>query len=288
MGVGYIVTNRFATLSTSAFTWSTAYSNSTAEKASLIDGRLSSLCPSNAAASTSPIDLQIDMGSSVNLRGIAVLGHTLWSGAGWTAPQIVVQSADDSGFSVNLTTQKAATTVPQYTNRLLTRDTALQFPGNTAARYWRIRFQETSGTPSRLVSVAEVFGFGAEPTTLTRMPIYGEAEGRRYVTNEVELANGDVSRSYRGGPILTRRFTFADLDSSQRDELLTMHHATQGGVNNLLWLPTISSSGSAGSTASQECYLGRLQPTLGWVQGDYSVYDVDGFELVTRAREIGA
>lgn len=286
MTVGYCSGNALTGLAMSIYSWSNAYSMTAAEKAAISDGHLSSLATSGTA-SAAPIHLVMDFGSAVSLRGFALLNHNLNAGA-WTAPTVRVQHDSASDFS-GATTAKAASTIPLLTRGYPTKDTALMFSSGNA-RYWRLTFAEASGTPNRVVSLGELYAIGVTTpvVSLSRTPIYGEGQALEYLTNEVQLSNGDVSRSMRAGPITTKRFTFADCTEGQRDELLTMWHAGRGGAASLLLMPNYVASSSAAAAAEQDCIFGRLQPTLGWQQSDYSVFDVDGFELVGRAREIGA
>lgn len=286
MTIGYCPFNALVGVATSAFSWSNAYAMATLEKNAIADGKMSSLATSGTA-SAAPIHFIIDFGSATSIRGFALLNHNLGDGT-WTAPTVRVQCDSASDFST-ATTVKAASTIPLLTRGYRTKDTALMFSSGSA-RYWRLTFAETSGTPNRIVSFGELFAIGTTVpvVSLSRTPIYGEGISYEYLHNEVELSNGDVSRSLRAGPVATRSFTFDDQTEAQRDELLTMWHASQGGVTSLLYIPGYVANSSAATAAEQECMLGRLQPTMGWTQPDYAVFGLSGFELRSRAREIGA
>lgn len=281
----YATSNGLSALSGSAFSWVHAYSPVAAELAGVNDARLDTRLTSGPAA-TSPLDFRVDLGSAIAVVGLALLNHSL-GGGGWTAPRLTITGADDNTFATNPVTAKAATTVALTRYGYIAKDTALMFPSVTK-RWWRVRFDETSGTPSRQVSFGELFFLAAAPTSLSRLRAYGHGQGFEYLHNETTLSNGDVRRTKRGGPLPTKRFRFGDLTSAQRAELGVMHQATQGGALNLLWIDEYNSTASAASDAEQECMLGRVQPSLGWTEPDFNLFDVDGFELRSRGREIGA
>jgi hypothetical protein len=68
---------------------------------------------------------------------------------------------------------------------------------------------------------------------------------------------------------------------------MTMWRNTNGGALNLLWIDDINSTASAATLAQQRCLWGKLQPSLGWTEGDFSLFDVDGLTLVGTARGVG-
>ncbi len=74
----------------------------------------------------------------------------------------------------------------------------------------------------------------------------------------------------------------------ERDELMAMWRATQGGVSNLLYIDLIESTSTAASSAGMQCLWGKLQESLGWTEGDYQVFGVDGLVLVGQGREVGS
>jgi len=273
MTVGYGVTNAAAGLSASAFTWSTTGDN----KSYLNDAAMD--LQSSSTSGTTPINLDINFGSATSLSAIAVLGHNL---ASWSAPTITISAADNSSFTVNNVTAKSATTVTLTAPN--NRDTLLQFP-SVSRQYWRLAFND--GGATRTALIGEVLCL-ATITSLTRSPAYGASETEEYVTNRAELRTGNVRSSYLAGPIRTLKLPFIDLSgTSQRDELMAMFRATRGGVSNLLWVFDVDSSASAGDADSQACVWGKVQQTMGWVEGDYRLYTVDGLELRQVGRVVG-
>lgn len=280
----YATTNAITGLAAAAFSWNHAYSPSTAEKTALRDGKLAPRLTSGSA-SANPLYLVIDFGSATSIAGVAVLNHQLAAG-GWTAPRITIE-ADTAGSFATAVTAKAATTLALTRHGLQVKDTWLAFPA-VSKRYWRLKFDEAGGgVDTRQVEIGELL-FVASPTSLTRMETYGGRRDLEYFVNEVKLDNGDVHSTFRGGPLVTRRFSFAELKPTEKDEVLAMWHATRGGTTNLLWAEENNSTASAASAAEQECVYGRLQRGFGMQLADHSLYNPDGLQLVSRGREMGA
>lgn len=272
---GYAIANALTGLAASAFTWSSGY---TTNRNRLNDGYQDEPAAGSSSAQASGQTLAFDLGSATALVGIAILGHNLATGG----VTVLVEGADNAGFSTNLVTAKAATTI--NTSAPYEKDAVLQFPSVTK-RYWRLTFAH-SGT--KTLSICEVMAL-TSITTLSRQTIYGAGERERYVTNRTESKTGQVRSTFLSGPIRSKTLPFKDLRATtERNELMTMWRATRGGNANLLYLDNISSSASAGTSASQQCLWGKLQQSLGWVQNDYEVYDVDGLEFVGLGREVGS
>ena len=275
MSVGYATANALTGLAATAFTWSSGY---TTGRSRLNDGLQDELAAGSASAQAPGQTLAVDLGSATALVGVALLNHNL-AAAGYN---VKVEGADDSGFSVNLVTAKAATTIE--TTAPWHKDAVLQFPSVTK-RYWRLTF---SGGGSLTVTLGEL-QFLTSITTLSRQPIYGGyAQTERYVTNRVESRTGQTRSTYLAGPIRSLRLPFKDSSTSQKAELFTMWRATRGGTSRLLWLEYIESDSFSGSYDAQHCLWGRVQETLGWVNADYGLYDVDGLELIGEGREVGS
>lgn len=274
MSSGYAITNALSGLAASAFTWSSGY---TTNRARLNDGVQDELVSGSSSAQASGQTLDFDFGSATSLVGIAILNHNLGTGA--CTVEVKADSAAGYGTAV---TAKAATTI--NTSDPYAKDTILQFPA-VSKRYWRLTFAH-SGT--KTLTVGEVLAF-TSITTLSRQTIYGAGESERYVQNRVESATGNVRSTFLSGPIRSKALPFKDLrGTSERNELMAMWRATRGGVSNMLYIDSIDSSASAGTSASQQCLWGRLQDSLGWTEGDYQLFDIDGLTLVGAGREVGS
>ena len=275
MSSGYAITNVISGLAATAFTWSSAY---TTNRARLNDGVMDELAASASSAQASGQTLVINLGSATALVGFALLNHNLASGA----CTVRVRAADDAGISVNVVTAKAASTI--NTSAPYQKDTVLQFPSVTK-QYWELTFVH-SGT--KIVTIGELLAF-ASITTLTRQTVYGAGEGERYIQNRVETMTGNMRSTFLSGPIRTKELPFKDLrGTSERDELMSMWRATQGGVSNLLYIDLIESSATAATAAAQQCLWGKLQQELGWNEDDYLLFGVNGLTLVGQGREVGS
>ena len=275
MSVGYATANALTGLAATAFTWSSGY---TTGRSRLNDGLQDELAAGSSSAQAPGQTLAIDLGSATAIVGVALLNHNL-AAAGYN---VKVEGADDSGFSVNLVTAKNATTIE--TTAPWSKDAVLQFPSVTK-RYWRLTF---AGGGSLTVTLGEL-QLLTSITTLSRQPVYGGyAQSERYVLNRTESRTGQTRSTFLAGPIRSLRLPFKDTSTSQKDELFTMWRATRGGNTRLLWLEYVESDTFASSYASQHCLWGRVQETLGWVNADYGLYDVDGLELIGEGREVGS
>lgn len=275
MSHGYAVTNALTGLAGSAFTWSSSYAL-TREK--LNDTLQDELAMGSASVTTSPQTLAFDLGTATALTAVALLNHNLAISSG----TVKVEGADNSGFSTNLVTAKAATTVA--TAEPNNKDSVFQFP-SVSRRYWRLTFTHSG---NKIISIGELMAI-TSVTTLSRNKAYGWGETERYAQNRVESRTGHVRATYLSGPVRTKKFKFVDLvGTSERQEILSMWRACRGGLSNLLWIETIDSSASAGSEASQECLWGKLADSITWTEPDFGLYDVDGLELVGQGREVGS
>lgn len=273
MSVGYAITNALTGLASSAFTLN---GMSISALSRLNDGVMDEIA--DAGGGSSGQYLRIDMGSATALVGFALLNHNLATG-GCT---VEVKGADDSGFTTNVVTAKAASTI--NTSAPYQKDTVLQFP-SVSRRYWKLTFTHSG---SKTISLGEVLAF-TSITTLTRTPMYGAAQQERYLLNRSETRTGHVRTTLLGGPLRDMTLPFKDLEgTSQRDELLNMWRATYGGTLNLLWLDYIESTATAASSTAMQCLWGRLQESLGWSEDDYNLWGVDGLRLVGLGREVGS
>jgi len=276
MSAGYAITNALSALAATAFTWSSAY---TTGRARLNDTIQDELAASAATAQASGQTLAIDFGAATALVGFALLNHNLSTGA-----CAVLVEADAGPTFATAVVAKAATTI--NTTAPYQKDTVLQFP-SVSKRYWRFTFTHTG---SKLITIGEVLALAAI-TTLSRDSVYGSSgNSERYVLNRNEGQTGHVRSTFVGGPIRTKRLAFKNLRDTQGelDEVMGMWRATQGGNKNLLFLDTISSSATAGSSDSQKCIWGKLQAELGNTEEDFRLYDIDGLSIVGQGREVGS
>ena len=273
MSHAYATASLSASLADVAFTWSSAYATN---RARLGDGLNDVLAASASSAQASGQTLAINLGSAQAVVGIALLNHNLASGA---CTVLVEAGTDGVTFG---TVAKAATTI--VTTSPNHKDTVLQFPSATK-QYWRLTFVHTG---TKILTFGEVQVLGTI-TTLSRTTVYGAGESERYVLNRNEARSGAMRSTFVAGPIRTKQLPFKDLvGTAQRNELMGMWRATQGGNANLLWIDFVESTATAATAAAQECLWGKLSESLGWTQPDYALYDVDGLTLVGLGREVGS
>lgn len=273
MSHAYAITNALTGLAATAFTWSSGY---TTGRDKLNDGLQDELAQAGAAAGASPTRLVIDMGVATSISAFALLGHNLSTGS----CSVTVEAADAADFVSGYVVAKNPSTVPTAAPN--DRDLVLQFPA-ASKRYWRLGIYFSG---SKLVTIGELLALAA-PTSLSRTRIWGHGETERYITNRNESPTGSVRATLLSGPVRSKRFSFKDLvGTSQRDELMTMWRATRGGVLPLLWLDTVESTADGATSAGMECLWGRLSESHGWLEGDFQLFDVDGFELTGQAREV--
>lgn len=281
MSEGYAITNALAGLAATAFTWSSGY---TTGRDRLNDTLQDVLAAGSASAQASGQTLVIDFGSAVRLCGFALLNHNLGTGA----VTVRVRSATDATITSNVTTDKAASTI--NTSAPYHKDTVLQFPAaapGAERRYWELTFVHSG---SKTLSIGEILAFSASGiTTLSRATIYGAGESERYVQNRNESNTGSIHATFLSGPIRSKMLPFKDLvGTSQRDELMSMWRATQGGVTSLLYLDLIESTAIAATATAQQCLWGKLQEEYGWTQGDFNLFDVTALKLTGLGREVGS
>lgn len=282
----YATANAASALSGTAFTWNTGYTMTTAEKAAVNDGHMDALARSGGAAAT-PIRFDCDFGAAVDLIGIALLNHNLASLPSSVTVKILADTANT--FATAVTAKSASALSTPSLRGLTEKDSLFAFPSVTAKRYWRVEVAWLGGV-SQVVTLGEFFpvlagGF----TSLSRQQLYGHGQGLEYITNETKLGNGEVARTFHGGPVATKRFSFSDLTTAQLSEIMLMWHTTKGGSTNLLWSESYTSGASSADTsAERECLFGRLQPSSGWRENDFTLFGPDGLELRNRGREVGS
>lgn len=272
MSQGYAITNALGALAASAFTWSSAYATS---RDRLNDGVMDIPAASASSAQASGQTLSIDFGAATLLAGFALLNHNLASGA-----CTVAITAGTDGITYGTTAKAASTITTTAPNQ---KDTVLQFPSATF-RYWRLTFVHTG---TKIVTLGEVLAL-ASITALARTTIYGTGETERYVLNRNDSETGSLRSTFLAGPLRSKTLPFKDLSTTERDELLTMFRATQGGNANLLWVEFIESTATAATAAGMECIWGKIGPVLSWTQDDYRLFTPGGFEITGLGREVGA
>jgi len=275
MSSGYAITNLLSGLAATAFTWSSAF---TTGRSRLNDTVMDEVAAGSSSAQASGQTLVIDLGSAQAVVAIALLNHNLATGS----CTVRIRGADDASITTNVVTAKAATTI--NTSAPYEKDTVLQFPSVTK-RYWELTFAHTG---TKIVRLGELLFFGSV-TTLTRQTIYGAGESERYFLNKNEGQVGHVRSTYLGGPVRTKRLPFKDSAGvSQRDELMAMFRASQGGNKNLLYIDDIDSVSTAGDAESQQCLWGKFLDNLGWTEDDFRIFNVDALVLTGQGREVGA
>lgn len=275
MSSGYAITNLLTGLSATAFTWSSGY---TTDRTLLNDGYQDQVAAGSSSAQASGQTLTINLGSAQAVVGFALLNHNLSSGA----CTVAVTYADDSGFTTGTGTAKSASTI--NTSAPYDKDTILQFPSVTK-QYWRLTFAH-SGT--KTLRIGELLAFGSI-TTLSRQSIYGVGEEERYPQNRVTSDTGWSRATVLAGAIRSKSLEFRDLRATtERDEVMTMWRSTLGGARNLLYIDTIESTATAASAAAMQCLWGKLEPTMGWTEDDFSLFTTTGLRLVGLGREAGS
>ncbi len=269
----YSATNKLSGLAAAAFTWSTAV---TTNRTYVNDGRMDKVF--SAGSSSGGANVIIDLGSAKAVTAVATLNTNIASA---TAPTLKVEGADDAGISSNVVAAKAVTTLG--TTQPRHKDHVLQFD-SVSKRYWRLTW---TWTGSFTLTLGEIFF--AATTTLNRGVIFGHGEREEFITTRFAGDSGERRGHYVAGPYRIRRFPFADLTESERDEVLTMFRASYGGATNMLWCSRYEAGTSAATAAYQDCIYGRLeQSSVGWTETDPDIYQPDAFELRSAAREVGA
>lgn len=286
MSHAYAITNQLAALSPSAFTWS---SGTPSNLARLYDGKMDRRSVLAGTVSTG-VNLIIDFGGAVSLAGFALLNHNICSQNPTVA--CTITGADNSGMSTNAVTAKAATTLYALTPGGLNarfpraKDHALQF-ASTSRRYWRLAFSWVTGNNLVDLSIGELFAYQT-PTVLSRTSIYGSSERERIFSESVEFQYGEVSRLMLGGPMRMPTLRWADLSTSERDEVLTMWRATNGPVNPLLWLHQYEAVSTAAAAAYQNALFCRMEnEEQNMPETDYALHQPDDLVLRSLGREAG-
>jgi hypothetical protein len=281
----FATTNALSALAAASYTWSNAYAGS--DRAYVNDGKLDRRVV--VGSPTTSIDVIIDLGSAVALRGIAILNHnfaTLGSGVA-----VVVRSDSAAGMGTAATVKTSTTLTTSlfsYSSREpRNKDHLLAWGTTTARRYWQLQFSWT-GTITNF-SIGELFAY-TSITSLTRHSQYGSDDNaEQTLSTEVTTLSGDRRSNFLAGPIRQKRLVWGDMTSTQRDQLLALYREARGNVSNVLWATGYIESGAAASSAEQDCMLGHLgSPDFASPQHDYNLFNPSEFVLTSRGREIGA
>lgn len=227
------------------------------------------------ASTTSPLYLNLDLGSAKTLKGIALLNLYATQ-----ALSVEIFSDTTAGFPAAVS-RFAATALP---TAWPDSENVYIRPTQVSARYWRVAL---TWSGSAAVSLGELVATSIE-TSLTRGYVYGDSEQTNIPTLEFESRGGMVTREVTGGPRRTKRFAFSDLTRAQRTELQSMWFAAACGSRPLLFVDALGTAGDVTQltdTAVQQsrCIAGLLEPSFGWTESDYRLYDPDGFVLVELA-----
>lgn len=279
MAHAYATVNKLAGLAAGAFDWSAGLEDSTRTR--LNDGRMSSRYVNGNAASG--INLIIDLGSAMQLSGFAALNSNC--AVQKTDATLKVESADDAAMSVNLATNKAASTL--YSSAApRNKDHVLQFALSTARRYWRLTWTWT-GTVTNF-SIGELFAFASQ-TQLSRVYVYGGGGEEEVKTAQIDFDTGGQGAYFLGGPVRSLRMPFEDLTESERDELLAMWRATKDAATPILFIPSYEATSTAAAVAQQECVYGRLQlPQFAWTEHDFQLFTSPEIVVRSLGREVGS
>jgi hypothetical protein len=271
---GFAAVNACAGLAAANYTWSNGY---TTDRDKLNDGRMDS--KETIGAVSTGFNLIIDFGAAVALSGFAILNH---NAAVSQAVSLKVEADTSGGFGTAVTA-KAASALNQTAP--YNREHVLQF-SSLSKRYWRLTWT-WGGGGSINFSIGEVFAYSAL-NSMSRRTIYGSGESHRYIVEQVQMQYGEMRTLYKSGPIRELQFNYSDLNATARGEVEAMWTLSNGGMTPLLWVPSQESGSVAAATPEQECVLGRLTKSdFGWKEVDYSLFDPDGFSLLSLSRGVG-
>ncbi len=278
MAHAYVLTNALSGLLTSAFTWSSVPANLNYANDGRMDRRVS--YSGNVASGFNVI---VDLGSAMALGGWAVLNSNF---AVQQDAKLLIEAADNVGMSVNLVTAKALTTLNTAAPKQ--KDHVLQFATITK-RYWRLTWTWTSGNVTN-PAVGELFAYlAASVTQLSRKVIYGWGETESVKVATSDFLYGDTQSLFLAGPIRQKNVLLADLSTTDRDQWLALWRATKGPVTPVLWIESFEATATAAAVSEQDCIYGtNVQTDYHWVEGDFALYQPDGFTIRSKGREAGA
>ncbi len=275
MPSAYVVNNAAAGLNPlTAFLSTGSYVDLT-QRPFLIDGRMDKQVE---FVSDYQAVVVFDFGGGILLRGWGVLNHNM---AGADSPQVLIEGADNSTFSTNLVTAKAASNVNQVVPRH--RDAVFQF-ATINRRYWRLTF--SFGIPFAF-RLGELIPYqSTDVIQLSRGYTDGSSEPEEILSVGVQMMYGERRDVFLGGPMRHKRMRFQDYTAAQNAELMTMWRATKGPVNPLLWIESYEAVATAAAAAQQNCIYGKLD--LQTFEAPYTDFDlVQPNELIIRQKGRG-
>lgn len=276
----YAYSNVLTGLAAGSFTWS---NTTTTNRAYVNDGRMDKRQVVDASAA-SGINVIIDLGAALTLVGFGILNSNAAVQKDDAAVLVEASSASDFGSDVN--TAKAATTLYSATSPR-NKDHVLQFVG-LSKRYWRLTWTWTGNVTD--FAIGELFAYTAGGLEqLTRRSVYGSGETREAIVAQSQMQYGETRGLFLAGPVRQLDLQWDDLNASERDELYTMHVASNFGATPFLWVESYEASALAAAVAEQECIYGRLTaPRFQWSQKDFGIYQPGGFSIRSLGREAGA
>lgn len=270
----YAATNLTRGLGASSWTLNLGGGPSDDTRLYLNDGRLDRQVVFASGASA---NIQVDLGSAMEVRGLAVLNHNM---SGFTSPIFSCEAGNSSNLVTDyILLTGVAETVPQTAPAH--RDLVVQFATGVSRRYWRFN---TSWTGASVLRVGEAFLYGA-PSTLTRGFTDGTGESEEFITVPVQTRFGDARTSFLAGPIRSRRFRAQDYSAANNAELQAMWRASRGGAIPLLWINDYS-PGSF-TTARKDVMLGRLGADYSWTYSDFDLVQPPELVLRSLGRAVG-
>ncbi len=273
----YAVTNLLTGLAAGDFTFSAGANDSTRSR--LNDARMDKRYVNGSP--TAALTLVIDLGSSRQTSGIAILNHNLGTAA--LAPTVRIRGATDAAITTSVVTAKAASAL--NTSAPYQKDHVLQYTAITK-RYLEVLISFT-GTATGL-AIGELWAFDAQ-TVLSRRSIYGGGEEEEIKSAQVDFYNGGARSSFLGGPLRSLTLPFADLTLSQRREMATMWRATRGPVTPFLFIESYEATATAAAEAEQACIYGKmLNGVFTWKENDFLLYTPDDLLIRSLSREAGA
>lgn len=269
----YAVTNKAAGLGAAAFTWSDA---SSTNRTYVNDGRMDKQFATTSILSG--VNVIIDLGSAQAVTAVAVLNSNIATATGAT---LKVDAADSADFLTNPVTPKAVTTLVTTAPRQ--KDHVLQF-ASVSKRYWKLTWAWTGFHQLRIGEL-----FLGQTTALTRFVSFGGREELEFIGSDFRSRTGETRGHYIAGPIRHRSLPFDDFSESERDELVTMWLATNGGRAALLWCEEYEAVSTAAAAAKQNCIYGKFDKMMwGWSEPDYLRFGPDRFTIRSLGREVGS
>lgn len=275
MAHGYAYANSLAALGATAFTWTPSV---TTNRGFVNDGEMAKRFELTSA---SDISVVIDLGAAVAMTGFALLNHSAVVDSGNLSTWLMeIKGADDSGITTNVATPFAS-----YLHHYAPddKDHVCLF-ASTTRRYWKLNWQ---GAVAVTLKVGEIYGIAASGlTTITRLKLYGHGESEQYFVNTAKSDTGWSRSTFLAGPQRTKRLPFSELTLAERREVMAMWRRSRGGSNPLLWIENATIPVPDGG--AQQCLYGRMQPSVGWSEGDYNLYAPTEFTIESLGREVGA